>query len=269
MVDRQGSFALAVSLGTVFLALSVYHHYPRKVMAVGSNTYPKEFSHEKTDSSTNLPRPNLLPTHSISRLCHKTKIDQAYCTSAYWRCDMNDNIIPYVPIADRVKSHHKTSQTMCQQFFTLIDKVVQGNFMFNHDTKIGHLSINIEHLNDLMAELKEGEKIDICLMERHFKDLIYPKYLGTKQIRSPLWNNSDVQVWQFKLNEQASDALESVDYDDAEYQLDQTIGYLRIWRSSLETNTTNPQTVYQANDLVYVLSDLEQKLVKVQTYITQ
>lgn len=182
---------------------------------------------------------------------------------------MNDNIIPYVPIADRVKTHHKTSQTMCQQFFTLIDKVVQGNFMFNHDTKIGHLSINIEHLNDLVAELKQGEKIDVRLMERHFKDLIYPKYLGNKQISSPLWDNTDVHVWQFQLNEQALYEVETVDFNDAEYQLDKAIGYLRIWKSSLETNTTNPQTTYQANDLVYMLSDLEQKLMKVQTYLTQ
>lgn len=179
---------------------------------------------------------------------------------------MNDNIIPYVPIAERVQAKKQKSQILCQQFFTMIDKLVQSQLIFNHDTSIGMVSINLEHINDLSKEMY-GETFDIELLERHFKRLVYPKFLGVKEINSPIWNDTITPVWQFQLNQIDKCETATIKGDDAEYLLDQVLGYIRTWKLSLETNTTNPQTTYRANDLVYTLSDLESKLNQVQEYI--
>ncbi|MDM1022053.1 hypothetical protein QSV37_17415 [Acinetobacter sp. VNK23] len=179
---------------------------------------------------------------------------------------MNDNIIPYVPIADRVQATNETSQFLCQQFFTMIDKIVESQFIFNHDTSKGFLSINPEHINDLLKELKQGE-VDIHILQNHLENLIYPKYLGAKQVNSSIWNNNDVHVWQFRLDQIDQKDEVSISADDAELNMDQALAYIKIWRQSLETNTHNPQTTYQANDLVYALLDIELKLSKVQRFL--
>ena len=50
---------------------------------------------------------------------------------------MNENIIPYVPIADRVHATNEKSQLVCQQFFNMVDQLVKAQITFNHDTTIG------------------------------------------------------------------------------------------------------------------------------------
>lgn len=180
---------------------------------------------------------------------------------------MNDNIVPYVPIADRVQANNAASEYLCQQFFQLIDKVVQSQFVFNHDTTHGHLSINPEHINDLVKELQE-KKIDISLLEQNLNNLIYPKYLGTKEIKSPIWNQTPTRVWQFQLNQIDNEKTNMIKQQDAEFLLDQALGYIRIWKGSLETNINNPQTTYRANDLLYALMDLELKLNQVHKYVS-
>ena len=180
---------------------------------------------------------------------------------------LNDNIIPYVPIADRIQANNPTSELLCQQFFRLIDKIVQSQFIFNHDTTHGHLSINPEHINDLIKELNE-KGVDISLLEQHLNNLVYPKYLGIKEIKSSIWDQAPTTVWQFQLNQIHKEEPKMISHDDAEFLLDQALGYIRIWKGSLETNTINPQTTYRANDLVYALSDIELKLDQVQKFMS-
>ena len=50
---------------------------------------------------------------------------------------------------------------------------------------------------------------------------------------------------------------------DSELLLDQALAAVRIWRNSLETGSENQDVIYQRNDLIYQLLDIEQKLEQV------
>ena len=47
---------------------------------------------------------------------------------------MNENIIPYVPIAPRVQATNEKSRLLCEQLFLLIDSVTSSQILFNHQT---------------------------------------------------------------------------------------------------------------------------------------
>ena len=184
---------------------------------------------------------------------------------------MNDNIIPYVPIAERVQAKTEKSQLLCTQLFEILDRCVQAQFSFNHDTAKGHLSISPDQINDLLNEFAKSEqsnkKLDIEILKESLSDLIYPKFNGEHTISSPIWNNAEIRVWQFQLNQIAQGEYMENSHNDAELNLDIAMGSIRIWRNSLEASVGEKDVIYNNNDLIYKLMDLEQKLVLVQKYL--
>ncbi len=181
---------------------------------------------------------------------------------------LNDNIIPYIPIADRVQATNEKSQQICQQFFTMVDQLVKAQITFNHDTSHGLLSICPDQINDLLEKLAETnhleKNIDIKILSLSLKDLIYPIYLGERTITSSIWNSISVEVWQFQLNQIARDKIMIDTTNDVEQNLDMALSSIRIWRNSLEAAGNDKQVIYSNNDLIYKLMDLELKLQSVQ-----
>lgn len=181
---------------------------------------------------------------------------------------INDNIIPYVPIAPRVQATNEKSRLLCEQLFLLIDSVTSSQILFNHQTDKGYLSICPDQINDLIEELSKTDhsfkKIDVNLLNSSLKDLIYPKFNGEHTIISPIWNNTEVRVWQFQLNQIANGVDMELLTNDAELNLDMALSTLRVWRNSLEASVGDKQVVYNNNDLIYKLMDLEQRLQIVQ-----
>ena len=186
---------------------------------------------------------------------------------------MNDNIIPYVPIAERVQAKTEKSQLLCTQLFEIVDRCVQAQFSFNHDTAKGHLSISPDQINDLLNEFAKSDqsnkKLDIEILKESLSDLIYPKFNGEHIISSPIWNNTEIRVWQFQLNQIAQGEIMEISQDQAELLLDCSLSTLRIWRQSLETAVKQKDVTYQTNDLIYQLMDLEHKLTQVQTKLEE
>lgn len=186
---------------------------------------------------------------------------------------INQNIIPYVPIADRVQAKTEKSEMLCRKLFEIVDRCVQAQFSFNHDTARGHLSISPDQINDLLLELSKSEhldkSIDIDVLKESLNDLIYPKFNGEHTISSPIWNNTEIRVWQFQLNQIAHGANMEISQNDAELILDCSLSTLRVWRQSLEAAPNNRDVTYQTNDLIYKLMDLEHKLQQVQSRLEQ
>lgn len=186
---------------------------------------------------------------------------------------INDNIIPYVPIAPRVQATNEKSRLLCEQLFLLIDSVTRSQILFNHQTDNGFLSICPDQINDLIEELSKTDhslkKIDIKLLNSSLKDLIYPKFNGEHSIISPIWNNTEVRVWQFQLNQIANGVNMELLDKDAELNLDMVLSSLRIWRTSLEVGSENRDVIYKRNDLIYKLIDLEHRLQIVQQEIEE
>jgi len=184
---------------------------------------------------------------------------------------MNENIIPYVPIAERVQAKTEKSQLLFKQLFEIVDRCVQAQFSFNHDTAKGHLSISPDQINDLLNEFAKSEqsnkKMDIEILKESLSDLIYPKFNGEHTIYSPIWNNAEIRVWQFQLNQIAQGEYMENSHNDAELNLDMAMGSIRVWRNSLEASVGEKDVIYNNNDLIYKLMDLEQKLVLVQKYL--
>lgn len=182
---------------------------------------------------------------------------------------INQNIIPYVPIADRVKAKTEKSLMLCKQLFEIVDRCVQAQFSFNHDTARGYLSISPDQINDLLNELAKNDQsdqaIDIKMLKQSLSDLIYPKFNGEHIITSPIWNNTEVTVWQFQLNQIAQGGHMENSHNDAELCLDMVMADIRIWRNSLEASNGEKDVIYNNNNLIYKLMDLEQKLKIVQT----
>ena len=181
---------------------------------------------------------------------------------------LNKSIIPYVPIADRVEASNDKSQLLCQQFFNMIDHCVRSQIMFNHDTAHGCLSIAPDQINDLLAELSKTDHlnkvIDIHALKDSLSDLIYPKFNGVYKVTSPIWNQTEVTVWQFQLNQIANGVDMQHIENDAELNLDMALSSIRIWRNSLEIGSENKDVIYKQNDLVYKLMDIEERLKIVQ-----
>lgn len=181
---------------------------------------------------------------------------------------INENIIPYVPIAPRVQATNEKSRLLCEQLFLLIDSVTSSQILFNHQTDKGYLSICPDQINDLIEQLSKTDhsfkNIDINLLNSSLKDLIYPKFNGEHTIKSPIWNNTEVRVWQFQLNQIANGVDMKLLNNDAEMNLDMALSTLRIWRNSLEASVGDKQVIYNNNDLIYKLMDLEQRLQIVQ-----
>lgn len=186
---------------------------------------------------------------------------------------INQNIIPYVPIEPRVQAKTKKSEMLCRKLFEIVDRCVQAQFSFNHDTARGHLSISPDQINDLFLELSKSEhldkSIDIDVLKESLNDLIYPKFNGEHTISSPIWNNTEIRVWQFQLNQIAHGANMEISQNDAELILDCSLSTLRVWRQSLEAAPNNRDVTYQTNDLIYKLMDLEHKLQQVQSRLEQ
>ncbi|BFM36219.1 hypothetical protein [Acinetobacter towneri] len=184
---------------------------------------------------------------------------------------MNENIIPYVPIAPRVQASNPKSQLLCEKLFEMIDKCVKAQFTFNHDTAKGLLSVCPDQLNDLLRELSKNDPkskdLDIDVLKQSLDDLIYPKFNGELTVISPIWNQEEVRVWQFQLNQ--IDRVNNMQTLDKELLLDQTLSSLRVWRQSLEAAGNDKDVTYSNNDLIYKLMDLEHKLQLVQNEIEE
>lgn len=182
---------------------------------------------------------------------------------------MNDNIIPYIPIADRVEASNSKSEMLCKQFFHMIDHLVKSQITFNHDTTNGFLSIAPDQINDLVEQLpdiKKNKPFDVNILKDCLNDLSYPKYLGEHIIVSPIWNDASVTVWQFQLNQIVRDKIMK-NHENIELNLDIALSSIRIWKNSLEASVTNTEVTYQTVDLIYQLIDIEQKLELVQQHI--
>lgn len=186
----------------------------------------------------------------------------------------NNNIVPYVPIAPRVQAKNEKSQALCQELFSLIDQAAQAQLIFNHETEKGKISLCPDQINDLLKELIKHQRLfdsqvkvlDIHILRPALDDLIYPKFNGVFQVTSPIWNSNKVTVWQFQLNQIVRE--NQMEHNlDIDLLLDQVLASVRIWRTSLETSTGNPQVTYDSNDLVYKLLDIETKLSQVQQRI--
>lgn len=186
---------------------------------------------------------------------------------------INQNIIPYIPLEPRVQAKTEKSRLLCQQLFRIIDQSVQAQITFNHDTEKGRLSISPDQINDLLSEISKNEQssktIDIEVLKTSLNDLIYPKFRGEHIITSPIWNNASVRVWQFQLNQIAQGANMEISQNDAELILDSSLSTLRIWRQSLEAAPNNRDVTYQTTDLIYKLMDLEHKLQQVQSRLEE
>lgn len=182
---------------------------------------------------------------------------------------LNENIIPYVPIAPRVQASNPKSQLLCETLFDMLDRCVKAQLTFNHDTAKGLLSVSPDQLNDLLRELSKNDSktkdLDIDVLKQSLNDLIYPKFNGELTVISPIWNQEEVRVWQFQLNQ--IDRANPMQTLDKELLLDQTLSNLRIWRQSLEAAGNDKQVIYQNNDLIYKLMDLEHKLELLQSEI--
>lgn len=187
--------------------------------------------------------------------------------SFFWGSNLmqiNENIIPYVPIAPRVQATNEKSRLLCEQLFLLIDSVTSSQILFNHQTDTGFLSICPDQINDLIEELSKTDhsfkNIDVSLLNSSLKDLIYPMFNGEHTIISPIWNNTEVRVWQFRLNQIANGVNMELLDNDAELCLDMVLSSIRVWRKSLEVGNENRDVIYKQNDLIYKLMDLEDKL---------
>ncbi|MBF9260988.1 hypothetical protein I0P11_07525 [Acinetobacter baumannii] len=183
----------------------------------------------------------------------------------------NENIIPYVPIAPRVQASNPKSQLLCEKLFEMIDRCVKAQITFNHDTAKGLLSVSPDQLNDLLREVSKNDgktkDLDIDVLKQSLNDLIYPKFNGELTVISPIWNQEDIRVWQFQLNQ--IDRANPMQTLDKELLLDQTLSNLRIWRQSLEAAGNDKDVTYSNNDLIYKLMELEHKLELVQSQIEE
>lgn len=183
----------------------------------------------------------------------------------------NNNIIPYVPIAPRVQASSAKSQLMCEKLFQMIDQCVKAQFAFNHDTAKGLISVCPDQLNDLLNELSKSDQstkeLDVDVLKQSLNDLIYPKFNGELTVISPIWNNEEVRVWQFQLNQ--IDRANHMQTLDKELLIDQTLSDLRIWRQSLEAAGNDKDVTYSNNDLIYKLMALEFNLAQVQSQIEE
>ena len=183
----------------------------------------------------------------------------------------NNNIIPYVPIAPRVQASSAKSQLLCEKLFELIDRCVKAQISFNHDTAKGLLSVCPDQLNDLLNELSKSDQptkdLDVDVLKQSLNDLIYPKFNGELTVISPIWNNEEVRVWQFQLNQ--IDRANHMQTLDKELLIDQTLSDLRIWRQSLEAAGNDKDVTYSNNDLIYKLMALEFNLAQVQSQIEE
>lgn len=183
----------------------------------------------------------------------------------------NNNIIPYVPIAPRVQASSAKSQLLCEKLFELIDRCVKAQISFNHDTAKGLLSVCPDQLNDLLNELSKSDQstkeLDVDVLKQSLNDLIYPKFNGELTVISPIWNNEEVRVWQFQLNQ--IDRANHMQTLDKELLIDQTLSDLRIWRQSLEAAGNDKDVTYSNNDLIYKLMALEFNLAQVQIQIEE
>lgn len=184
---------------------------------------------------------------------------------------LNDSIIPYVPIADRVQAKTEKSRVLCQQLFTLIDQCASAQLTFNHDTAKGNLSICPDQINDLLCELSKSKqsdsKLDINILKQSLNDLIYPKFKGEHTVISPIWNKTEVKVWQFQLNQIAPGENMDIDQNQAELLLDCSLSNIKVWRKTLEASPNDTDVTYQSNDLIYKLLDLELKLQQLQNFL--
>lgn len=179
---------------------------------------------------------------------------------------MNTELIPYVPIAPRVQSKHCDLIQICVLFFEIVDRSVYLSVKINHLQTKGFLGICPDQINDLARELNL-QTINIQELKNAIENLIYPQFFGEKSIKSPIWNNQEITVWEFQLNQ--IDRVEEMKttYADASLNMDSSLGALRVWRKSLEASTGDKDVIYNNNDLIYLLQDLEQKLAIVQHYV--
>ncbi|WP_332604176.1 hypothetical protein [Acinetobacter sp. ESBL14] len=179
---------------------------------------------------------------------------------------MNTELIPYVPIAPRVQSKHRKLVGICVLFFEIVDRSVYLSVKINHVHDKGCLAICPDQINDLADEL-QLKPINLQELKNALENLIYPKFSGEKIIHSPIWNNKEVTVWEFQLNQ--IDRVEEMKttYTDASLNIDSSLGALRVWRKSLEASTGDKDVIYNNNDLIFLLQDLEHKLEKVQQYV--
>ncbi|WP_198078252.1 hypothetical protein [Acinetobacter calcoaceticus] len=179
---------------------------------------------------------------------------------------MNTELIPYVPIAPRVVSKHRELVGICVLFFEIIDRSVYLSVKINHIQDKGKLSICLDQINDLTEEL-QLEPINLKELKKALENLIYPKFCGEKIIHSPIWNNEEITVWEFQLNQIDRVQEMKTTYTDASLNIDSSLGALRVWRKSLEASTGEKDVTYNNNDLIFLLQDLEHKLATVQRYI--
>lgn len=176
----------------------------------------------------------------------------------------NSSIIPYVPIAPRVKATDPEKLGILTQFFELLDQAAYKELNFNHTPHAkGVLTISSEQINDLIGVLSLPP-IDILALKSALDTLTYPRYKGEYGIESPLWNSSHVVVWEFQLNQTTEMVMSHIDNNNflPEELVGEALSIVRIWRSSVEGANHNPQIVYQSEDISNMLLMIETRLQK-------
>lgn len=192
---------------------------------------------------------------------------------------MNDSIIPYIPIADRVMATSKKSRKLLKQLFAAVDYLVQQGHDINHTHQHGFLVISYEQIRALLQQAGQPGLPPAGEISASLPDAQYPVFHGQSVVKSSIWHNEALAGWRFQLNRIADSAAknQTISTDnrrtmqvnpnqqpDTGLLLDMALGNIRIWRNSLESAVDNPQVTYNLNDLVYKLLDIEQKLEKVQ-----
>lgn len=194
---------------------------------------------------------------------------------------MNDSIIPYVPIADRVMATCKKSHKVLKRLFAAVDYLVQQGHDINHTNQHGFLVISYEQVRALLQQEGQPALPPLGKISASLFDAQYPVFHGQSVVKSSIWHNDALAGWRFQLNRIAGSPAknQTISTDnrrtmqinqecgqaqDTDVLLDMALGNIRIWRSSLESATSNPQVTYNLNDLVYKLLDIEQKLEKFQ-----
>lgn len=88
------------------------------------------------------------------------------------------SLVPYVPVAPRVRSRHKSQLQLLVSLFDLVDHAATASLRFNHTPHLkGVLTIAPDQLNDLAAQLNLPA-LNMQQLEDALQSLLYPCFKG-------------------------------------------------------------------------------------------
>jgi hypothetical protein len=178
----------------------------------------------------------------------------------------NSSIFPYVPIAPRIKSTDPEKLGILTAFFELVDAAANQELNINHAPHVkGVLCIAPEQVGDLVSVLSIPP-MDIAAIKQALESLTYPCFKGEYGIDSEVWKGRHVVVWEFQLNQNATEMVMPFKRDNnnlfPEELVGEALSLVRLWRCSVEggSGSSNPDITYKASDLSNMLTEIELKL---------